>query len=104
MMVPAVEAGVPFVYEKLEARIVSQAASRRSASTCSAATHITAALNALSDGGDIFASLKDVLLSVDLIHASYYQDHFAIERIAMWLSMPAKERLLWAAKVTTTTT
>lgn len=38
-------------------------------------------------------------MSVGLAHASYYEDDLAIKRIARWLSMPAEERLLWAAKV-----
>lgn len=96
---PGVEAGVPFVYEPLEPRIVFQATSRRTASTRNTGMHIARALNALSEGGDIFGPLEDVLLSADLVHASYYQHDLAIKRIALWLSMPAEERLLWAAKV-----
>jgi hypothetical protein len=96
---PAAEGGAPFVYEPLECRIVFHAISRRTASTRSTGMQITRVLNALSEGGDIFGSLKDVLLSVDLVHASYYQDDLAIKRIALWFSIPAEERLLWAAKV-----
>lgn len=91
--------GVHYVYEDLDPQVVSRALTCRKACIDPLGPWLADFLSDFRPGEDILSPLREIFSRVDLVHSAYYQDPKIIERLAVWITMPLRERCLRAEKV-----